>query len=195
MGEQPAHRVSLRAVAEQAECDPALINYYFGGKAGLLSAVLSEAAQELTAKLETAYEAGGSVEQGLRAAISDPITVLAESPFLPQLIIEQLVLSDDQEADAFLDELATPYLGRIIELVEEGINEGQLRAVDPRLLVYTLSALPLFFYLLAPLFRRIFDDQTISVDVAEHFADGLTDLILHGVLAQPPKRASKPSRR
>src|SRR5207245_5294540 len=97
MGEQPAHRVSLRAVAERAGCDPALVNYYFGSKAGLVAAVLNDAAQDLAANLEAAYDSFGTLEERLQSSVSDPIRVMAENPYLPQLIIEQLVLSGDAD--------------------------------------------------------------------------------------------------
>ena len=45
--EKGFHGVTVRAIARQADSDPALVAYYFGGKRELFDAVLSRRAEEL----------------------------------------------------------------------------------------------------------------------------------------------------
>ena len=54
LAERGMPRVTLREVAERAGVQPALVNYYFGGKAGLLRAVVDEVASGVRARVRDA---------------------------------------------------------------------------------------------------------------------------------------------
>ncbi|MCJ1688460.1 TetR/AcrR family transcriptional regulator [Rathayibacter sp. VKM Ac-2927] len=57
--EQGLARVSLRAIARRAEVSHAAPKYFFGDRAGLLTAVAVEGFADLAARLREAEEAGG----------------------------------------------------------------------------------------------------------------------------------------
>ena len=68
-------------------------------------------------------------------------------------------------------------------IVEDGIRSGAFRAVDARALVYSFSAIPAFFFLMAPVIERILGEEAVSQEAVESFADAVADLVLHGLLA------------
>jgi TetR/AcrR family transcriptional regulator len=185
IAEQPWERVSARAVAQRAECDPALVNYYFGSRSGLIVAVAEHAAQRLGGRLELAYSDEGTIEERIKSAVEDPIRVLADDPQLAQLFLDELVIHGDENSDPALHELARPYLDRLQHLVDEGIASGELRNVDRQLLVYALGALPLLFRITAPLFQRSFGELGLNRQPAA-FSAALADILLNGALRQPP---------
>jgi AcrR family transcriptional regulator len=182
-------------VAERANCDPALVSYYFGGKAGLEAAVLVEATAELTEIMDAAFSASGTTEERLRAAVAEPIRAFAARPYLAQLIVEQLVLGAKSRREGWLEQFLEPALGPVLELVEEAVKVGEIRPIDPRLLVYTLSALPVSFYLMFPMFRVIYHEDNLGPDAAVQLSTDVIDLILHGGLTESPERPSAPKRK
>jgi TetR/AcrR family transcriptional regulator len=184
MAETPAAQVSLRAVAEQAGYDPALLSYYFGSKAGLVRAVLEEAASDATKQLAAVQQLPGSLADRLKASIRDSVAALNASPYLARLVMQQVVVGNDEQAEDFVRRLGIPYLSGVAALVEEGVRTGEFRDVDEQLIVYALSALPLFFQLLAPVFGDLLgNDATRDPSPSQDFADAVADLLLRGVLA------------
>ena len=179
ISEQPWERISARAVAQRAECDAALVNYYFGSRSGLIVAVAEHAAQRLGSRLELAYGSEGTIEERIMSAVADPIRVLADDPQLAQLFLDELVIHGDETTDPALHALARPYLDRLRDLVEEGTASGELRDVDPEILVYALGALPLLFRITAPLFQRSFGELGVSREPAA-FSSALADILLNG---------------
>ncbi|MEJ6475458.1 TetR/AcrR family transcriptional regulator [Pseudoalteromonas piscicida] len=86
------NRVTTRAIADHAEVNIALINYYFGDKAGLFEAVFREVAAPLLSLLEGAQR---SQQQELSALILTQFIeryfqVMRQHPTLPKIIFMAL---------------------------------------------------------------------------------------------------------
>jgi AcrR family transcriptional regulator len=68
LSEQGLAGVSLRAIARRAEVSHAAPKYFFGDRAGLLTAIATEGFTELTAQLRSVVDAGGADLGGLGRA-------------------------------------------------------------------------------------------------------------------------------
>jgi AcrR family transcriptional regulator len=196
LGTRPAGKLTARDVAARADCDPALVNYYFGGKDGLMSSALEDALQQLIELLEGVTRREGDVTDQVRRLSHDAIWAFAEKPFLPRLVIGQILLEDGPETDRFLAALGAPYILAVQALVEDGVRDGVFRRYDVRSLAYSFAAIPLFFFLMAPVLRRVIGDKAVSSDAVEVFARTVTELILNGlmvrdqpVVGEPPPEA------
>jgi AcrR family transcriptional regulator len=174
-------------VAARAGCDVALVNYYFGSKDGLLVAALEDALDELRAVLETYTRREGTFEEQVRRMVREPILAMGERRHLPRMIIGQILLERGPQADRWIAALGMSQLQAVGDLVADGIRSGAFRQVDARALVYSFSAIPAFFFLMAPVIERILGEEAVSQEAVESFADAVTDLVLHGLLAQPPE--------
>ena len=180
---RPAGKLTVRDVATRAGSDVALVNYYFGSKEGLLTAALEDAVTELRAALETNTRREGTFEEQVRRMVQEPILAMGERRYLPRMIIGQILLERGPQADRWIAALGMAQLEAVSDIVEEGIRSGAFRAVDARALVYTFSAIPAFFFLMAPVIERILGEEAVSQEAVESFADAVTDLVLHGLMA------------
>jgi hypothetical protein len=61
------------------------------------------------------------------------------------------------------------------------MRSGAMRQVDPRIMAPSMIGPCIFFFLSAPVIRRIFDVDEIDAEISEAFATHLSDMILHGV--------------
>jgi TetR/AcrR family transcriptional regulator len=183
---RPAGKLTVREVATRAGCDVALVNYYFGSKDGLLAAALEDALAELREVLETYTQGEGSFEEQVRRMIREPILAMGERRHLPRMIIGQILLERGPQADRWIAALGLSQLQAVGDIVEEGIRSGAFRQVDARALVYSFSAIPAFFFLMAPVIERILGEEAVSQEAVESFADAVTDLVLHGLMAPGP---------
>jgi AcrR family transcriptional regulator len=185
MAEKGSPRVTVREVAERAGVQPALVNYYFGGKQGLLQAVVSLVAGRLLERVQEGVAQEGSVEERLRSIMQAAVGILADDPYAPRLIAEQVLFGADQVIDDFVERFARRNLETIRGLLEAGRDAGALREVEPMFLVPALFGSCLFFFLAAPIMRRLYDVTEITPELAERFADYVLDVVLHGIATQP----------
>ena len=180
---RPAGKLTVREVASRAGCDVALVNYYFGSKDGLLAAALEDALAELRQVLESNTRREGTFEEQVRRMVREPILAMGERRHLPRMIIGQILLERGPQADRWIAALGISQLQAVGDIVEDGIRSGAFRQVDARALVYSFSAIPAFFFLMAPVIERILGEEAVSQEAVESFADAVSDLVLHGLLA------------
>lgn len=180
----PRERVALRAVAERAECDASLVGYYFGSRSGLMAAVAERAIEQFNAQLDLAHRAEGSVADRIRAVVNEPVRALAGEQYLAQLWVDELIIHGDAATDAVLHRMAAPFHQRLTEFIAEGQRSGELRDVDPEVLLYSMAILPLLYHFLSPAYHRTFGETGASRDSAI-FTNKLLDILLHGVLNAP----------
>ena len=183
----PGGKLTVREVASRAGCDVALVNYYFGSKEGLLSAALEDALAELREVLETYTRRDGTFEEQVRRMVREPILAMGERAHLPRMIIGQILLERGPQADRWIAALGISQLKAVGDIVEDGIRSGAFRQIDARALVYSFSAIPAFFFLMAPVIERILGEGAVSQEAVESFADAVADLVLHGLLAPAPE--------
>jgi TetR/AcrR family transcriptional regulator len=181
MAEKGLPRVTAREVAERAGLQPALVNYYFGGKEGLLSAVVSEVAAEMLERVRAAVTTEGSVEERIRGLVEGIISAIAEDPYQPRLIIEQVLFAEDDVVDAFVESYGRPNLALMGALLAEGREAGAIRDLDPKFLMPSLMGISIFFFLAAPILQRVFGIKEITQELAHSYAEHASTLILHGI--------------
>lgn len=183
MAEKGLPRVTSREVADRAGVQPALVNYYFGGKDELLRAVTAEVASEMRERLEQAVASEGSFEERMRAVISSWVAAMTEDPYGPRLIVEQVLFGEDSVLDAFAEAFGRPNVSAIVSLLADGRAEGAVRDVDPSFLIPALAGICIFYFLSAPIHGRLFGYETVTPETARRFADSAAELVLHGIAA------------
>ena len=194
--ERPGDQITIRAVAERAGYDPALVTYYFGNKAGLLEAVLEDAAAEFLGEIERGLDrlrsgaSAGGGEEGLAVLLGPVIEFNCENPELQRMSIQHL-LSSSELAEQFFDLGPVPYLRRLEAWVKAEVKSGTLRAVDARVLATTLTFIPLMFTVMELVVRRAFGEELLEPAVRARYSATLTDLLLHGALPPGPTRPTR----
>jgi TetR/AcrR family transcriptional regulator len=182
MAEKGLPRVTAREVAERAGVKPALVNYYFGGKDELLRAVTVQVASEMRQRLEQAVAGGGRFPDRLRAVVSSWVAAMAQDPYGPRLLIEQVLFGNDAMLDSFAEEFGRPNAAAIASLLSDGRAAGEIREVDPAFLIPALAGICIFTFLSAPIVSRVFGAPG-DPEPAPDFADNVTELLLHGIAA------------
>jgi TetR/AcrR family transcriptional regulator len=181
MNEKGFSRVTAREVADRAGVKPALVNYYFGGKDDLLREVILRLSEEMRDRLASAVASEGSFEERLREVIRTWVSALAEDPYAPALMIERVIFGDDDVLDTFSERFGKPNLQAISALLEEGRNAGEARDGDPMHLIPSMLGACLFYFLGAPIQRRVLGVDPLSPERVQAFEESVADLVLHGI--------------
>jgi AcrR family transcriptional regulator len=184
MAEKGGPRVTVREVAERAGVQPALVNYYFGSKQGLLQAVVVEVASAGVERIQRATRQSGSARDRVRSLVESWVAGFAEDPYFPRLVAEQVLFGDDEAIAAFVQQFGRPNLAAIAGLLEDGEAQGELRHVESQYFVPALAGMCLWFFLAAPVTQRLFR-QPMTPEHVEGFIRATAELVLNGISAQP----------
>ena len=140
--EQGFSAVPVRAVAERAGVNPALVHYYFGSKQKLLLAVMDRAFEPLAAAVAGLREAGGADAPTIARLL---LTLGREHPRLPRLIAREVMLTRGPLQDHFIEHYAPRLGGAMPGLIERAKARGTVAAdADPPVLALLLMGLALF---------------------------------------------------
>jgi AcrR family transcriptional regulator len=131
-------------IARRAGVNKAMINYHFGGKRGLYTAILRETFAELVGRLQGLSESAVPPPEKMRAFIGIVAEMMAHAPDLPSMLVRELVSGGEhveQEAVGFIQAVFRTVKG----IVDEGVRERAFRPVDPLLTHLTLIGSLVFF--------------------------------------------------
>ncbi len=137
----------------RAHVTPALAHYYFGDKAGLLDAVMEHRVMPLVQALAASIAAAGpEPAAALRAFVHAYTATAAHNPWLPQLIVREVLNEDGALREVFPQRFAGGMAAMLQELVAAGQARGDFRSdLDPAEAVMSLVSLCIFPFLAAPM--------------------------------------------
>src|SRR5262245_9782564 len=104
LADKPSAAISIRAIADYAGVNSALISYYFGGKDGLLAALIDAAVKPLLT-LDLATLKLLPAAQRTKIVISRFIAINQGHRWLPRLLIDDLVSDPGTLQDHFLKQV------------------------------------------------------------------------------------------
>lgn len=172
------HGASMRMIAQAANITPAAIYNHFSGKDALFTALLESVApiEPLTACLESI--SGDNAETILAHMVADLLDIVSEHQ-----VYVRLALIDAQERESaalstLVPNLLPVFLSFYQCLMAADAADGQLRDLAPHLFVRGLVSLIAGYILTEQVVRSFGQNLFPSLN----WAQGFTDLFLHGVL-------------
>ena len=173
---------SLRRIAAEARVTPALAHYYFGDKAGLLEAVIEHRVAPLVAGMSAAVAAAGPEPlPALKAFVRAYTATAAQNPWLPQLVVREVLTSDGALRGSFPQRFAGGLSTLLRGLVAAAQARGEIRAgLDPAQVVMSIISLCIFPFLAAPLVNGVLGVGT-GPERAGALADHHLAVLLDGI--------------
>ena len=148
--------VSTRTVAEVAGVNPAMIHYYFGSKQGLYESMLTDTLAPLVGRLGVILAAGDD-PAAIRNFLSLYMHTLGANPWMPQLILREVIQEGGRLRGWFIQQLASKGGGRLTQLIEREQAAGRIRAdADPTLTALSLVSMAVFPFVAMPVTREVF---------------------------------------
>jgi TetR/AcrR family transcriptional regulator len=148
----------MDAIASAAGVNKALLYYYFRSKEELYGAVLDDFFQRLLAKVNGALDGGRSAGERFLLYARAHFDSLAQSPYYARLFQGEM-MSAGREASPHISHIVGDYIRpiatRVGAVLGEGMAAGEFRGVDPLQFAPTAVASIVFYFVAAPVFRRL----------------------------------------
>ena len=168
------------AIAEAAGVNKALLYYYFGDKETLYGAILDGFFQQLRDRIMAVCDQPGSAGRRFLGYARVHFDAIAESPYYAHIFMGEM-MSASRSGSPHLERLFPKYLlpigNRVLGLVQEGIDSGEFRDVDPAQFVPTAIGSIVHYFLTAPLRRKFQDEDPTSVSTIERRRAAVLDYI------------------
>ena len=168
---------SLRAIATQANVNPALLHYYFGDKAQLQQAVIEERVMPAVNGVGASLAAAGDDVTALIAGFVRGVgEAVARHPWLPSLWVREVLCEGGALRDLLVNRVGPQIPQQLAQRFAAAQRAGALNPdLDPRLLVVSLVGLTLFPAASAPVWGRVFETAGIDADVLRDHTIALLD--------------------
>ncbi len=183
LSQRPPGKVTLDAIARFARVDPKLIRYYFGDKNALFTAAVTEMLGVMQSNVEALLRHDGPAEERIRKRVRSLLRTLYANPHMHPLITEQIMHGDREAGRQALKFMAAHGSAVTRKLVQDGVQRGELRNMDPRFLHVAMMGLCEFFMTARPLVEELFGGRSVSRKMADDYADFVADLLFRGLRA------------
>jgi AcrR family transcriptional regulator len=188
--------VRVEQIAEASGVNKALINYHFGGKAGLYSAILKATFGGMTQGVGAIVGGDLSAEDKLRGLIRAIGRMVEQRPNLPRMVLRE-ILSGGRQIDAETLPNFLAVFGAVRAIVEEGVRRGEFREVDALSTHLGLVGSLMFFFSTERFRREKLTGRDIPLppdfkqpDAADYLKH-IEELMVRGLAADKPRRRAR----
>jgi TetR/AcrR family transcriptional regulator len=145
-------------IARAAGVNKALLHYYFGTKEALYGAVLEEVFTGLAERFRQVLQGPGTQGERLLRYYLAHFDHLADSSTFARLLGHELMRVRAGQPSR-ISQIVTlcfgPLHAALCATVAEGMESGELRRLEPGLVVLSLTGVNVFYFISAPFFREI----------------------------------------
>lgn len=168
---------SVSQICKRAEAPIAMVSYCFGGKAQLLEALFDRVIGGIMAEQDALAARGLPPEEALAVQIEATVRNLVRYPYVHSL--GPRLASGDRAVARMSETVVRPMQELYRELIDEGVEAGTFRPVDPTLLVFSVVGMSDFLFVA----RDWLTDagERLDEELIDRFAKHTSELVLHGL--------------
>lgn len=169
----------LRELAEQAEVNLAMVNYFFGSKKGLLKVILDDFLSGYYEIAQKQLRSEGSVDQKIHRFMKRIIPYVREHTDYFIVVLTELPHDDPD-----IIEHKASWIRKIVDLVQEEIclplsTQGD-REITPYLIGPVMIGMIAMRFLVDPIFQQLKPDD-LNQDFAPDYPDLVAEILLNGL--------------
>ncbi len=136
--EQGYHRLSMRALADAAEISKAGIYHHFKDKESLFLSVVMYHLDALSLIVARNLVANGSVRERISIMVQDIFACSPEQRAIIRVARQEIEQLSADAQSIVKKAYHRSFIGNINTLMAQGIDNGELRAVEPTILTWAL---------------------------------------------------------
>jgi len=152
------------AIARAAHVNKALLYYYFKDKDALYEAVLDHVFGGLRDQVMPVLESELPPRQKMLEYLGTYFDYIAANPRFPRVVQAEWMRSGAGSArmQRVAKQYFRPIFGKLVEMLREGIAEGEFRAVNPMDFLPSVAAVIVFYFAAAPVMKTLLRVDPLS---------------------------------
>jgi len=171
----------MQEIADEANINKAMLHYYYRNKQQLFEAVFLQAFGELAPLLNTILNSDKSVFDKIEDFVEGYISYVAENPYLPTFIIQEMNINP-QFGHSFFSDHITPDTAAFEAQIAKEIKRGIIKPIDPKQLLLNLISLTAFPFVGRGLVKGILNlDETAFQIQMEIRKKQIPDMIINSI--------------
>jgi TetR/AcrR family transcriptional regulator len=177
------------AIAQTAGVNKALLYYYFQDKERLYGAVLDQVMSGLRERVFGALSSETRPREKILAYVCAYFDYLANNPLYPRLVQREMMRAGQKQGqiERLVNEYFKPIFNRLKEVLEEGMQKGEFRQVDPLHFIPSMIAMIVQYFASAPVMQIMMRSNPLSPErIAERRA-AVIDFISAALFRPEPK--------
>ena len=180
----------VEQIARKARVNKAMINYHFGGKAGLYRAILLSLFTETVERIRELKDSPEPADVLLRTFVRNFTELVARQPSVPMMLVREAI-SGGRHLDREVLPCFTAIFSGVREIIEKGIRDRAFREVDPLLTHLSLIGSIVFFFATAPLRSRLISESYVQArnPDPEAFVRHVQEMMTRALAAEAPRTA------
>lgn len=173
--------VSVAEIAERAGQSPAVVQYHFGGKAGLLQALMRRGADRSVAQLSDLIRMDLSPERKIAAHIRGLVKAYYQAPYVYALFRYLSDSAPEGEEEAVFREFAQPIVEFYDSVLAQGYAEGVFKKVSSMHMYMMVVGASDHIFARRRLLPALFGVDEITDEERRNYSDFLTEMVLNGL--------------
>jgi len=182
MRESDTVDLSLAELSRKSGLNSALVKYYFGNKAGLMSALLDRDMRQIIHSVDALLAKDLDPETKLRRHISAVVDTFYEVPYIQRLLMRLVRESEPAEAQRIADIYLRPIYRAYDRLIGEGVKAGVFRPVDPQLFYFSVTGAVDRFFAARLFLRYCFGQDSLTEELRDRYRAHTIDFIMAGLM-------------
>ena len=176
----------MQEIADQAGVNKAMLFYYFNNKELLYLEVLRSIVGRLFQNVNEVVISEHEPRKKLEQLVEAYINFLIENEGLPRIMLREIASGGETIGKIFNETLSqgeNPISMKIHSMIENSIQQGQFRQVDPIQTIISIVGMCVIYFIANPLLRHIFslkdiDQKKFIEDRKKH----IVDLLEYGLI-------------
>lgn len=183
--ERDSVNITFSDITRKSGLNSALIHYRFGGKAGLLLALLERDVGDIFSDLDRLVAADLGAVEKLRRHIHATIRFYFRHPYANRLAAALAAETGSAVAQHVTERFTRPLANAQAAILSLGVAEGVFRPIDPMFFYFSLVGMCDHLFSARHALKWAFGINDIDDSLRRRYADHVVALLMESVLTEP----------
>ncbi len=174
--------LSLSELSLRSGLNSALVKYYFGNKQGLMLALLERDMRNIVNSLDALLAKDFAPDEKLRVHIRAAIGTYFRFPYLNRLLMRLVRDASPDVSRKIADDYLKPISLAYTRLIDEGVQKGLFRPIDPQLFYFTVTGAADRFFSARLVLQHCYGQSGMTEQMRDDYADHTLDILMPGLL-------------